>query len=132
MIQWACLYVCYLTYFLRYSSWLSLCYRCNLLQSIRLCPFWARSSLCQWTCTNLLACHVIHSEMLNVSHSPTHFFSSFYLSLPAHHQLGQVSQLQQSQSPCDFLFLMWLLLQMLYLIIRFFILRIVGFPYLGS
>ena len=38
-IQWSCPYLYHLTNFLRYSSLLILCYRCNPLQSIRLCPF---------------------------------------------------------------------------------------------
>ena len=56
---WTCLSVYHLTNLLRSSSWLMLCYRSNLLQSIRLCPFRQDNLLCQWTCTNLLAvsCH---------------------------------------------------------------------------
>ena len=47
-------------------------------------------------------CGIIQSNMLNIYHSPAHFFLSFHLSLPTQHQLQRLSQLQKSLVLCNF------------------------------
>ena len=69
--------------FLRSSSWFILCYWGNLLQSIRLYPFWARPPMCQWPCTTLpvMLCHSEwHLECLPFFSPYISFFSSFFWS----------------------------------------------------
>ena len=68
-----------------------LSYRGNLLQSIRLCPFWARPTFMLMDKHNLTSC-----VMLNVFNSPAHLFLSFCLSLLGLHQLQRLSQLQEA------------------------------------
>ena len=98
-IQWVFLSLCHPTNILRSGSWLMPSYRGNQLQSIRLCPFWERPSFVPMDICNFASYAVIHSYMLNVYHSPAHFFLSFCLSLPALHLLQRMSQLQQSLVP---------------------------------
>ena len=46
--------------------------------------------------------HFIHSDMLNIYHSPAHLFLSFHLSIPVQCQLKRLSHLQQSLIPLQF------------------------------
>ena len=62
-------------------------------------------------------CLLIQSDILNVYYSLAHLFCSFHLSFPTLHQLRDCLSWNRIQFPCDFLFLMWLLLQILHLII---------------
>ena len=48
-------------------------------------------------------CHVIQNDMLLVYHSPTHLFSHVHFSLSLLHQLEELSYLQQSPAPLQFL-----------------------------
>ena len=48
-------------------------------------------------------CCVIQSDMLSVYHSPTQLFSPVHFSFSALHQLEQLSHLQQSPIPLQFL-----------------------------
>ena len=68
-------------------------------------------------------CHVIQSDMLTVYDPPTHLLSPVHFSFSALHQLEQLSHLQQNPVPCNFHFLMWLLLQMACPLIGLFIFR---------
>ena len=47
-------------------------------------------------------CHVIHSDILSVYHSPTQLFSHVHFSLSSLHQLEQLAKLQQSPVPFQF------------------------------
>ena len=67
----------------------------------QVCPFWQDHLLCQGLYTTLpvVPCQ---SDMLNVYHSPAHFFVSSPLSFPVQHQLQRMSQLLQSLVPLQF------------------------------
>ena len=59
-----CLY--FASNFFRYSSWLILCYRCNLLLSMRVCPFWLRPLSVPMDLHNFASCVMfIQSDVLN-------------------------------------------------------------------
>ena len=73
-------------------------------------------------------CHVIQSDMWHILHSPVHII---LFAFPFQHGIGIRDCLSSNrvQFPCDFLFLMWLLLQMLHSIIGLFIFRVLSFLY---
>ena len=122
---------CHLTNVLRYSIWLILCHRGNLLQSIRLCLFGKDHLLCQWTCRTLpvVACHSEwYVECL-------HFSANFFLSTFFFQHItnfGDYLNCSRVQPLFNFLFLMWLSLQMLHLIIWAFYFQGSGFPLSSS
>ena len=96
---WLWVYLCYLIWWRRYRSWHMTYDRCNLLQSSRLCPFWARPVFCvsghsqlwQWG-------FVIQSDMLSVYHSPAQLFCSFQFWYSALCQLQRLSVVAVSSS----------------------------------
>ena len=103
-IKWICLYLCPLIKTLRYDTWLLPCYRLHLLQSIRSCPFWVRSTFF-FANSHAQLCHlhcVIESDMLNDYHSMAHLICSFDLSLWAQCQLWSSSQLHHHTVPLRF------------------------------
>ena len=119
-----CLY--HLKNLLRSSSWLMLCYRGNLLQSIRLCLL-GSTTLCPSGHGHLhWLHHVLKSDMLTVNHSPAHFFLFAFLFQLYISSRGCLSW-KRVWSPGDSFFLMWLSLLTLYPLIRPFILRVLGF-----
>ena len=80
-IQLTCLCLWYLKNFMGYSSWLILCYWSKLLKSPTGYIFFGQDDLfCQWTRTTLLVVSCIQSDILNIYHSPTHFFSPLHSS----------------------------------------------------
>ena len=97
---------------LTFSSWLFPCCRPNLLQSIRSCPFLARPIFVPIATPNCGDCVMSFSDMLTVYHSPSPLFSPVYFSFSALHQLDHYLICNRVQFPCNFHFLMWLLLQM--------------------
>ena len=111
-IEWTCQSLCQMTNFLRYSSWLILCYRGILLQAIR----YGCAQICQYCC-------VIQGVMLNVYHSPADllFLSTFLfqhgVSFRNCHGCSIVQFL------CNFPFQVWLSLQLLHLLLGLMFLR---------
>ena len=108
-----------------------LCHRNNLLQSIRLCPSGAGPPFMPVDRHNFASCAVFsewHVECLPFSIS---FIYLFIFTFPFHHGIpfGDYLNCGSVHSPCNFLFLMWLSLQMLHPIIGPFIFRVLGFPY---
>ena len=90
--------------------------------------FLCRSTFCASPHVQLCwLCHVIQTNMLHVYHSPAHLFLSTYLFQLCIRSEGSLS-CNRILSPCNFLFLMLLLLFMLHTIIRPFIFRVLGFP----
>ena len=82
--------------------------------------------LCQWICPTfpVVPCP---SEWY-VYHSFAYFLLSFYLLFQCCISFIDCLNCSRFQSPCSFLFLMWLLLLMLCPIIEPFIFRVLGFP----
>ena len=74
---------CHQTNCLRYSSWLILCSRGDLLQSIRLCPFQLRPPFVSVDMHSFANCVVIQSDMLNGYYSPAHLILSPFSSVIA-------------------------------------------------
>ena len=79
------------------------CYRGNLLQSVRLCPFLVRWPFVPMDRHNFSGCAMsfrvtcwVFMILLLV------YFFLFHFSLPVHHQLQSLSQLQQSPVPLQF------------------------------
>ena len=107
-IQWTHQCLCHLTNFLRYSSWLILIYKGNLLQSMRFCSFWARPPFCHSSCVVSFRVICWMCSILQLIYSSFTFLFQHVITL-------EMSHLQHSSAPCNFLFLMWLLLQITHL-----------------
>ena len=121
--------LCLLPNLMRFRSWLMLCYRGDLLQSIRLCSFWTRPYFVPMAIHNFTSCalwfRVICWTFITL---PIIFFLSFHLSVPALCQFQWFLSCDRVWIPCNFIFLMWLSLLMLSPIIGPLIFRVLGFP----
>ena len=94
--------LCFLINSMRFSSWLMLCYGANLLQSIRLCPFWGKTAFCASGHAQFQNLYYgIESDMLHVLWL-FHWFLSFCFSLPTVCQFQRLSQFWQSPVPLQF------------------------------
>ena len=82
--------------------------------------------LCHWICKHLPLCHVIQSDMLNVYHSPAHFFLFTLLFQYSVSSRGYLN-CRRVWSLYNILFLQCLSLPMLFTIIGPFIFRVLDF-----
>ena len=132
-IQLTCLSFCHLTSLLRSSSWLMLCYRGNLLHFIWLCPLWARLFL-PISMHNFTVCAVSFRVTSWFITLPLMYFFLFTFFPHSCFSSRGCLSCNSVHCPCNFLFLIWLLLPMLFPIIGPFIFRVMGFrsPVLAS